>query len=33
MDNINIGLASVIEIVVCFITKILCPLDATSTYV
>jgi len=33
VDNINIGLASVIEIVVCFITKILCPLDATSTYV
>ena len=29
MDNLNIVLVSVIEIVVGFITKILCSLDAT----
>jgi hypothetical protein len=32
-DSLNIGLASVIEIVVGFITKILCLLDPTSIYV
>jgi hypothetical protein len=33
VENLNIGSASVIGIVVGFITKILCSLGATSVYV